>query len=170
MLRVSRLRLAPLLALGVLAVFAFSACSAERKDVAWSSDITSAATMLHQAGSDNEVVYGWNRLVGQTTVNGEAAQVELLGNVAYDRGSGPIFGFVTLTFADGSTLGMQMNGEGKANADTTKATFQAKLTVLGGTGRYLHVTGSGSWSGKRDASLGAQVHMDTKLKLKGLPK
>ena len=67
--------------------------------------------------------------------------MELLGNVSYVKGSGPIFGFVTYTFADGSTLGVQFQGAATATANGDETSFAATLGVLGGTGRYATATG-----------------------------
>src|SRR5690606_3642761 len=121
-----------------------------------------------RAAAGDAVLYGWNLLVGETAIDGETVEVEMLGNVSYREGSGPFFGFVTLTFPDGSTIGLRMdNGEAKANAGT-QTHFTAKLTVLGGTGRYLDVKGSGRWEGGRDTAVGSEVHMDVRLKLRGI--
>src|SRR6478672_1253410 len=63
--------------------------------------LASPTRTLHQAGPDNRFTYGWNRLDGATTVDGQAVSVELLGSVDYTTGSGPFSGFVTFTFGDG---------------------------------------------------------------------
>ena len=93
--------------------------------------------------------YGWNQLVGTATVDGQPVGVELLGNVSYVKGSGPIFGFVTYTFADGSTLGVQFQGAATATANGDETSFAATLGVLGGTGRYATATGTGIFNGSR---------------------
>jgi quercetin dioxygenase-like cupin family protein len=121
------------------------------------ADLDSQARTLHTVGSDGSVVYGWNQLVGDATLNGAAVGVELLGNVSYVKGSGPIFGFVTYTFADGSTLGVQMQGAATASAGGDETAFAATLGVLGGTGRYANATGTGTFTGSRQAALGTTV-------------
>jgi hypothetical protein len=109
------------------------------------------------AGTDNSVVYGWNRLTGTATVNGQPVGVEFLASVDYTKGSGPFSGFVTFSFADGSTLGMAIQGVTQASADTTNATFTATLGSVGGTGRYLAATATGTFVGTRTAALGSIV-------------
>ena len=79
---------------------------------------------LYQVGPANQTVYGWNRLTCTTRVGGETVDVELLGSVDYVNGSGDFFGFVTITFADGSSLGVRLTeGHAEAATDTTDATF-----------------------------------------------
>jgi hypothetical protein len=119
--------------------------------------LESQSRTLHTMGADDSVVYGWNQLLGTATVDGAPVSVELLGNVSYVKGSGPIFGFVTFTFADGSTLGTQMQGAATASADGSETSFAATLGVLGGTGKYASATGTGIFTGSRQAALGTTV-------------
>lgn len=63
-------------------------------------ELTSADNTLHTVGPEGAQIYGRNNLVGQTEVDGETVQVELLGNVDYTNGRGPFDGFLTLTFPD----------------------------------------------------------------------
>lgn len=118
--------------------------------------LDSLSRTLAMVGPDNARVYGWNQLAGTDPANAGVGVV-LLGNVNYDNGSGPIFGFVTFTFADGSTLGVQMQGAAVAAADGTSTRFAATLGVIGGTGRYLSAEGSGTFTGSRAAALGTTV-------------
>jgi hypothetical protein len=97
------------------------------------ADLESQWRTLHTMGADDSVVYGWNQLVGTAAVDSAPVSVELLSNVSYLKGSGPIFGFVTFTFADGSTLGTQTQGAATASADGSSTSFAATLGVLGGT-------------------------------------
>ena len=52
--------------------------------------------------------------------------------------------------------------------DSTDASFAATLGVIGGTGSYLHVTGSGVFNGTRRAALGGQVDSTFDLDLGGV--
>ncbi len=123
-----------------------------------SVQLTSQDSTLYQVGPANQTVYGWNRLTGTAQVGGESADVELLGSVDYFDGSGDFFGFVTITFADGSRLGLRLTeGNAQAATDTTNATFASGLDVLGGTGKYLDATGDGSFDGSRVEALGSAV-------------
>ena len=160
------------------AFFLVAVCALSVAAVACSDDDTSSSTLevsvqltsqdstLHLVGPDDQTVYGWNLLTGKSQVNGESADVELLGNVDYLNGSGDFFGFVTITFADGSSLGLRMtDGHAEAATDTTNATFTSGLNLLGGTGRYLEATGIGSFDGSRSEALGGAVEAVFSLKL-----
>jgi quercetin dioxygenase-like cupin family protein len=120
--------------------------------------LTSEARTLHQAGPDASVTYGWNRLVGTATVDGQPVEVELLASVDYTAGNGPFFSFVTLTFGDGSTLAFAMQGVTTAEPDTADASFTATMGVIAGTGTYVDAAGSGTFTGDRPAALGGQVN------------
>ena len=61
---------------------------------------------------------------------------------------------MTYTFADGSTLGVQFQGAATATANGDETDFAAMLGVLGGTGRYASATGTGIFTGSRQAALG----------------
>ena len=129
--------------------------------------LESQSRNLHTVGADGSVTYGWNQLVGTATVDGQPVGVELLGNVSYVKGSGPIFGFVTYTFADGSTLGVQMQGAATTTSNGDETSFAATLGVLGGTGRYATATGSGVFTGSRKAALGTTVSATFDVTLAG---
>jgi len=119
-------------------------------------DLVSQETRLATVGPDGTSTYGWNRLT--TTANDASGPVaiEMLANVAYTNGSGPFSGFITFTFSDGSTLGVQMQGAAtKAAGGTT--TFASTLGVLNGTGKYVNATGTGTFGGSRTATLGQPV-------------
>jgi quercetin dioxygenase-like cupin family protein len=130
--------------------------------------LDSQARTLYTAGAGGSIVYGWNRLTGTSAVGGQPTGVEMLGNVTYTKGSGPFFGFVTFTFSDGSTLGVQMQGSTIASADTTSAAFAATLGVVGGTGRYEAATGTGTFVGSRTAALGTTVASTFDLVVNGV--
>jgi hypothetical protein len=133
-----------------------------------SAPLDSQSRTLRTVGGDGSVTYGWNQLVGTATVDSEAVGVEMLGNVSYVTGSGPIFGFVTYTFADGSTLGVQFQGAATAGSGGDETTFAATLGVLGGTGRYAMATGTGIFRGSRRAALGTTVASTFDLTLGGV--
>ena len=121
------------------------------------ADLTSQGTTRTTVGAGGSVTYGWNRLTGTAAGALAPTQVELLGNVAYDNGQGPFFGFVTFTFGDGSVLGTQI--QGLATKDVNGVTqFASTLGVLDGTGPYVGATGTGTFTGTRDAALGQPVH------------
>lgn len=119
--------------------------------------LTSESRTLYQVGPGAATTYGWNRLTGNATADGQPLTVEMLGSVDYTAGSGPFSGFITLTFADGSTLGMSMQGQTTAAPDSADASFAATLGVIGGTGTYADAAGHGTFTGDRQAALGGQV-------------
>lgn len=121
------------------------------------ADLESEARTLHAAGPGGAVVYGWNHLRATSTLEGQPVGVEMLGSVDYEHGNGPFSGFVTFSFADGSTLAVAMEGLTRAAPDTGDATFAATLGVIGGTGRYVSATGTGTFVGSRTAALGTAV-------------
>jgi hypothetical protein len=131
------------------------------------ADLESQSRTLHNVGADGSITHGWNELVGTATVDGQPVAVELLGNVSYVKGAGPIFGFVTFTFADGSTLGVQFQGAATVSSGGDETSFATTLGVLGGTGRYASATGTGTFTGTRKAALGTTVAATFDLTISG---
>jgi quercetin dioxygenase-like cupin family protein len=132
------------------------------------ADLESQSRSLFTAGADDSVVYGWNRLAATAAVDGQPVGVDVLAGVNYAAGSGPFSGFITFSFADGSTLGVAMNGGTQASPDTANAAFVATLGVVGGTGRYEAATGNGTFVGSRTAALGTRVAATFDLKVNGI--
>jgi hypothetical protein len=119
--------------------------------------LASQSRTLYQTGPGNESTYGWNRLTGASTLNGQPVSIEMLATVDYTKGNGPFSGVVTFTFADGSTIGVSMVGTTTAQPNGTDASFASTLGVVGGTGQYVNATGSGIFTGTRSAALGTDV-------------
>jgi hypothetical protein len=115
--------------------------------------LASQTRTLLTAGS---IVYGWNRLTGTATLDGKPVSVEMLGNVNYNDGNGPFFGFITFTFDDKSTLAVSMQGQA-VQAASGASTVGATLGIFTGTGRYAKATGPGTFVGSRPATVGATV-------------
>ncbi len=134
---------------------------AEGLELAWDVSLSSQQRILQQVGPGGELNYGWNQLVGPSELDGQAIQVEMLGNVDYQQGSGPFFGFVTLTWPSGDVLGFRMDGQASqppGAQGSSDSSFTAELTVIGGTGAYQGATGGrGTFTGSRSAQLGGQV-------------
>ena len=131
------------------------------------TSLTSQDRRLSSVGPNGSSVYGWNRLTGTASLGGQDVGVDMLGNVNYKAGNGPFSGFITFTFADGSTLGVAMQGATKGSADTRNATFISTLGVIGGTGRFAEATGVGTFVGSRTAALGTAVAATFDLRLVG---
>jgi hypothetical protein len=119
--------------------------------------LSSQSRTLYQTGPGNESTYGWNRLTGASTLNGQPVSIEMLATVDYTKGNGPFSGVVTFTFADGSTIGVSMVGTTAAQPNGTDASFASTLGVIGGTAQYVNTTGSGIFTGTRSAALGTDV-------------
>lgn len=134
-----------------------------RAEMSLSSDFS----VLQKVGPDETQTYGWNRLVGNTTSNLGEFDVVMLGNVNYVAGSGPFFGFLTLTAANGDMLSLQMDGSAQVEDDgSTK--LSSKLIVIGGTGAYVNAGGSGSFTGMRIAEVGAPIEFTMTVGVTGL--
>jgi quercetin dioxygenase-like cupin family protein len=127
--------------------------------------LVSQSRTLHSAGAAGSITYGWNMLAGTSAVNAQPVALEMLASVDYVSGSGPFSGFVTFTFADGSTLAVRMQGLATANADGTVTTFSSTLGVVGGTGTYASAAGSGTFTGERRTALGGNVDATFDLQL-----
>jgi quercetin dioxygenase-like cupin family protein len=119
--------------------------------------IASQSRTLYQTGPNNESTYGWNRLTGTATLNGQPVSIEMLATVDYTKGNGPFSGVITFAFADGLTIGVSMAGTTTAQPNGTDASFASTLGVIGGTGQYVNTTGYGTFKGTRSAALGTDV-------------
>jgi quercetin dioxygenase-like cupin family protein len=119
--------------------------------------LSSQSRTLRQVGADGLKTYGWNQLTGTSSLAGEPVEVELLGSVDYDNGSGPFSAFITFTYADGSTIATSAQGITSVDTATGTTTFAASLGVIGGTGTYAETTGSGTFKGARTTALGGDV-------------
>jgi hypothetical protein len=148
-----------------LVVLATSAC-AQQEQIQFSSELTSVERVLYQVGPDTEKTYGWNRFTGTTTIAGQPAEIEFLGNVDYKSGNGPFYGFITVIATDGSQLALRVDGEAKLNTSTNDTRFDAKLEVIGGTGKWVKSSGKGEFTGNRRGALGSPVEMSVGLEVK----
>jgi len=130
-------------------------------ELTWEVSLTSAQRILRQVGPDGAFNYGWNELVGPTTVDGSPAVVQMLGNVDYNLGTGPFFGFVTLEFSPENVLAFRMDGQASqppGAGNSADSSFQAELTLIGGSGTYAAASGGrGTFTGSRSAELGGEV-------------
>ena len=119
--------------------------------------LASQSRTLHEVGAAAEKTYGWNRLTGTTMVDDQPVDIELLASVDYVSGNGQFSGFITFTYADGSTLGTSMQGSALLDPATGDTAFAATLGVIGGTGTYATTSGSGMFTGTRRVALGGEV-------------
>lgn len=118
--------------------------------------MTSADSTLYKAGPSDQLTYGQNRLVGKAVVAGQPANVEILGNVQYVRGTGPFYGFLTVTWANGSSVAFVV--QGTATLEDSGATkLASSLVFLAGTGEYENGTAVGRFTGARAAQVGSPI-------------
>lgn len=118
------------------------------------ADLTSQANELYTVGPDGRRVFGWNLLTGPATFQGEPVQVRLQGSVEYLDGNGPFGGFLRIVAEDGSQIALQLNGQA-TKADIT--TFDGRMDFIGASGRYADLVAGGTFSGTREAEVGAPV-------------
>jgi hypothetical protein len=145
-----------------------ASCSPERSTTTVTVDVLlkSQQKSLHKVGQDGRSLYGSNYLVGDGTANGEKVTVEMQAIVDYTNGGGAFDGVITLTFADGATLGLRMfDGAATAKTDTTSARFRSLLSVIDGTGTYLGTAGRGTFTGERMDAIGGAVQTHFALRL-----
>ena len=141
--------------------------------IAFTTTVTSTERVIYNAGVNNSITYGWNRLIGTATIDGVLSDIELLGNVDYKDNGGPFYGFITITQPD-ATLALRMNGKAvpfthrESYASTPETRFKSKLKVLGGSGRFIEARGAGAWTGERTTELGGAVSMRVVLKVSGI--
>ncbi len=143
--------------------------SASGTAVDFNSTLTSVYSSTDTVGADKNMVYGTNVLTGVTTINDRSVRVRMLGTVDYTDGSGPLGGFLQLTWSDGTTIGMRQDGTAAFDADTKKTKFDAKLEVINGSGKAGGTSGSGTWTGTRASTLGSSIKIKVQLNLVGAP-
>lgn len=96
---------------------------------------------------------------------GQTVQLRLAENIDYTNGAGPWNGFLTVTFADGSTIAAAVTGATVTTGDGG-ARFAGTMGVIGGTGAYAGVTGgTGTYTGGRSGALGA-TPLPTRISLR----
>ena len=134
---------------------------------AFTLSLTSQGKTLHTTGPGLTGTYGWNDLTGPTTINGQASSVEWLASVQYVNGSGPCWGFWTLTTPTG-VLSMQVQGHGSYSSSTSITTFTGTLSIIGGTGVYANAQGRATMTGNRTTALGGQVNLTINMWLHGV--
>lgn len=121
---------------------------------------------FRQVGPAGSYRYGHGRLQGTTTLRGAQVRVELLGSIRYANGSGPFTGFWTFTRADGAVVAFDYSGRATQTQDRTR--LRGRLAVIGGTGAWTKVRGSGTVTGRRVGAVGGDVEYTVTLRLTGL--
>lgn len=124
--------------------------------------------VVNEVGAEKEHRYGEARLVGSAEFAGEQVEVELLALINYLRGNGPFEGFWTFTAGNGDRLAFTYAGRSVQRDGT--GYIRGEVEVLGGTGRFVNVTGSGTVDGQRSGEFGSGSAIDytITLRLEGL--
>jgi len=143
-----------------LALLGLSACASDETDTGTKYVVTvdmdtakAPHFVTHDVGADNEVRFGSAQLVGKSELAGEPVDVELLCIINYLRGNGPFEGFWTITAENGDLLSLTYAGTTQQRDGVGRISGTVK--VLGGTGKFVNVTGNGTVTGARNGSFGS---------------
>ena len=128
-------------------------------------EMTSTAKTTYKVGAAGDVEYGQNKLEGKATVLGQPATVEILGNVEYVTGEGPFYGFLTVKWDDGSTLGFNLQGKATAQDDGGTG-LKADTRFIGGSGQFVAATAQARFVGARDGAVGSPIIIKLTLDVK----
>jgi len=156
--------LAPLVASSLLVAGPAAAATKKPVTLTFTTTLTSSGTTLESLPGGH--TYGWNNLSGSTTWGKQSAEISFLGDVDYVNGSGPFNGYVTITRADGVTLGTHIDGNALAVPDGsagTRTVFAGSVSVIQGTRAYRGASGIGTMTGQRRSALGSPVEMTLTL-------
>lgn len=158
-----------------VALVGISACSNDETDTGTKYVVTvnmDTATaphfVTHDAGADKQFRFGQAQLVGKAELAGEPVDAELLCIINYVKGNGPFEGFWTFTAANGDLLSLTYSGTTQQRDGVGHISGTVK--VLGGTGKYVNVTGNGTVTGQRDGTFasGTVIAYTIDLHLNGL--
>ena len=111
------------------------------------------ALVVNEVGANKEHRYGEAQLVGKTELAGKPVDVELLAMLNYLKGNGPFSGFWTFTADNGDRLAFTYSGLAEQRDGVGR--LRGTVEVLGGTGQFVDVTGSGTVDGKRSGEFGS---------------
>ena len=127
-------------------------------------EMPSVAKTLYKVGKDDTVTYGANQLVGSATVLGQPATVEILGSVNYINGSGPFTGFLTVTWADASSIGFSILGTATQGTDGSSK-IVSSMDYIGGSGTYVDTQVQGKFTANRTAEVGTPIMTELTLEV-----
>lgn len=142
-------------ALAVLVGFLALLPAATAHAATGSTTISFAATLPSVSNNTQtygDLQYGTIAYQGTTLINGEEVVVRRDSVLDYLNGSGPIGGFLTVTWKDGSRLSMRVAGSSVNTSDGPN--FTASLAVFSATGRWSGDAGAGVMRGSRKGPIG----------------
>jgi hypothetical protein len=152
------------LATAVLGVIATSACADET--LKWRQVQHATSFQSQQVGDVNGHSLGLYRLAGIAFFpDGSTGTTVVIGTNDAVNGSGPVNGYSTVSFSDGSELMVKYTGAIKV--DATKVPRKGTFIVIGGKGRYAGAKGDGTWEGDGSPPGSDQItYIDNVLNIK----
>lgn len=150
--RIVRLALIALLGAFVVAVASPARAADTRVTFTFKAQLANVSNNTSTFGA---LQYGTTTLQGASLIKGDEVVVRRDSVVEYVDGTGPIGGFLTVTWQDGSRISMRVAGTGIKAAQRTD--FTAALDVFSTAGRWKGYVGQGVMRGARDGALGSPV-------------
>ncbi len=150
--RIVRLALAALLGSALIAGISPAQAADTRVTITFKAQL---ANVSNNTSTFGDLQYGTTTLQGASLVKGEEVLVRRDSVVEYTDGTGPIGGFLTVSWTDGSRISMRVAGTGIKAADRTD--FTANLDVFSTSGRWKGYIGHGFMRGVRVGALGSAV-------------
>lgn len=138
-------------------------------------DVTVSPTVTRDAsvGDGESQTVGVEVMEGSTTVNEYSVRAKLMYTMDYTNGEGPITGFLTLTWSDGTAIAMRLeDGKGTADAESGNTTgLTANLKVINGSKKAAGVSGQGTVEGSKasSSSSSSSLKLNIDLSLVGAP-
>jgi hypothetical protein len=106
-------------------------------------------TVLEAANIDGQTITASKAFGVAYFKDGRVAVKNYIFSTELLKGSGPLRGYSTYTFDEGSTITASFTGE------VTEGLSHGLYTILSGTGTYANATGTGSFDGVRAGFKGA---------------
>ena len=148
------------LVVGVLALFAFSACSDNRSDAKvdfeFVVDLTSRQTDARRFDRDGQATTGALVLDGKGRGAGGDVGVVVWGLFNYRNAAGTFALSGEFDFGDGNTLYAYANA-GRTTVSDAGAHLEATLTIVGGTGKFEGRRGEVTYSADRAVTVGSPL-------------
>jgi len=150
--RPARVLVPLLIVLGLLGVAPNADAASGDTSLVIISTLVSTDSSLNTYGS---LQYGTINFTGTAVVNGENVSIIRNAVVDYRSNNGPIGGFLTFLWPDGSRISMRASGSSASVG--ARANFLAALEVFSTSGKWTNYVGSGTMRGSRTGALGTPI-------------